>query len=365
MKSTLNLLIFEFRKICKDKKVLLSLLVLPIITALGIVLMLNSTGSNKKSDKEFNIYVLDNMIEEQSVGEDDYSINLKPVDAKNLKQVKKEESLKEEDVVLDIKNNEVYYFSHNNESKQNMQIAKNILLTQYYEMFIGANDLKPIDMVDLESGKFDILTLMVPYFVVILLFVAVTNQTNDSIAGEKERGTFEKLLLSPVNNNSIVSSKILTASIVGILTVVIFFVSFMIFTNINIGAKSNVNALSFDIDLKTILLILLYSFILCYLYASIGVLVSLVANTRKQAKSYILPIYGLNMVLSIITMIRSGVMADKYYAIPVTNFCLIMQDLLMDMIDTHKVLVAVVSIFILSVVISIITNIFIRSEKLR
>ncbi len=114
-----------------------------------------------------------------------------------------------------------------------------------------------------------------------LPFLMVSSTIADAIAGERERHTLETLLASRVSDTAILLGKIAATLLYGWgLTMVIMFISIGV-VNIAFGLPNNTFYIYAPIVLATSII---FSFLIALLSAGIGIIVSLRAETVRQAQ---------------------------------------------------------------------------------
>lgn len=114
-----------------------------------------------------------------------------------------------------------------------------------------------------------------------LPFLMVSSTIADAIAGERERHTLETLLASRVSDTAILLGKIAATLLYGWgLTMIVMAVSIAV-VNIAFGIPHNTFYMYEPIVLSTIII---FSFLIALLSAGIGIIVSLRAETVRQAQ---------------------------------------------------------------------------------
>lgn len=211
------------------------------------------------------------------------------------------------------------------------------------------------------SGKF--LAMLLPFLINIMLFQGAMGLGMDSITGEKERGTLASMLLSPIRRREIVFGKLLSLGILTSLSAVIYTISVVIgIQNLSGGAMGGMGSIKFSpIQIVQLFALLI---VLVYLYVSMVALVAVYARTQKEAGTYVTPLYILVMLGSIMTMFSSGGEKSlEYYAIPIYNGAIAMQDLLVGELTMAKFGVTVGSLAIVALLITTLITRAFNSEK--
>jgi len=182
-------------------------------------------------------------------------------------------------------------------------------------------------------------------------------------AGEKERGTLETLLLTPVSRFKIVIAKFLVLVTTSITAVFLSLLSFIVWVGVlssqflhglipnfsldSFSGSSELPGSIYDIGLILVLLLLTAA-----IFASLLLSLSIYARTFKEAQNYMSPLMML-LVFPIMIVILPGVELDWLWAsVPITNVALAIKELIKGTIDYSMLLVifastAIVATFLL------------------
>jgi len=211
------------------------------------------------------------------------------------------------------------------------------------------------------SGKF--LAMLLPFLINIMLFQGAMGLGMDSITGEKERGTLASMLLSPIKRSEIVFGKLISLGLLTSLSAVIYTVSVVIgIQNLSGGAMGGMGSIKFTpIQIIQLFVLLI---VLVYLYVSMVALVAVYARTQKEAGTYVTPLYILVMLGSIMTMFSSGgEKGIEFYTIPIYNGAIAMQNLLVGELTMARFGVTVGSLAIVAFLITTLITKAFNSER--
>jgi sodium transport system permease protein len=195
-------------------------------------------------------------------------------------------------------------------------------------------DIRQINVAPPEKVGGEILGGMVPYFVILLCLTGAMYPAMDLTAGEKERGTIETILCSPVSRTHLVLGKflmVLTASIVTAgLAITSMAVSFgagkKILLGITHGAADA--ALQITITGKAMVSIFFVVLPLAVFFSAALLALSLFAKSFKEAQSYISPLM-IVLVLPAVASLLPGVELTPALAfIPVLNTSLVSKEII-------------------------------------
>lgn len=190
---------------------------------------------------------------------------------------------------------------------------------------------------ELASGE---LAWLIPFFIAIWTLVGGQMTAIDATAGEKERGTLEVLLVTPIRRIEAVVGKFLATLLFGLTAATMAIVGYLlggaILTSVfvpRLDAESSemIEMLggSISVDPGTILLLLVSSLLLAALVAGLLLAIAMFARSYKEAQSYIGPLSFLFILPAIGLQFRDlldfGPALDW---IPVLNVLVLMDDVI-------------------------------------
>ena len=175
---------------------------------------------------------------------------------------------------------------------------------------------------------------LVPYFVILLCLTGAMYPAMDLTAGEKERGTIETLLCSPVSRTHLVIGKflmVLTASIAtAILAIASMALSFGAGKQLLLGITKGVSdpALQITISAKGVLSIFFVVFPLAVFFSAALLVLSLFAKSFKEAQSYISPLMILVVMPAIASLLPGVELTPALALVPVLNTSLVSKEII-------------------------------------
>ncbi|MFT6732478.1 MAG: sodium transport system permease protein [Polaribacter sp.] len=190
-----------------------------------------------------------------------------------------------------------------------------------------------------------------PYILILLALSGAMYPAIDLGVGEKERGTLETLLLTPIPRFQIVFAKFLVIFTTSFLAVFLSLLSFaliitvfgpMMFASMgNDGNEAMTEVLnSFaTISILDILLMFLMLVPTAAIFASLLLSVSIYARTFKEAQTYMSPLMMISF-LPVVLAILPGVKLDWVWAsVPLTNVALAIKEIFKGTIDYNMLFV--------------------------
>jgi sodium transport system permease protein len=175
---------------------------------------------------------------------------------------------------------------------------------------------------------------LVPYFVILLCLTGAMYPAMDLTAGEKERGTIETILCSPVSRTHLVLGKFLMVLTASIATVVLAITSMAV--SFGAGKKMLLGvthgtmdaALQIAITGKAVVSIFFVVLPLAVFFSAALLALSLFAKSFKEAQSYISPLM-IVVVLPAVAALLPGVELNPALAlVPVLNTSLVGKEII-------------------------------------
>lgn len=265
-------------------------------------------------------------------------------------------------------NIEIYYNS-TNEATQRIYSVICGVLGKYEESIGNRFDINRIDSPDVRFNQADdeqvsgqILGRLLPMFILIMLFSGVMSTAQNSIAGEKERGTIATLLVTPMHRSELAFGKIVAISGISLLSAISSFIGIVLSIPNMIGMPNNGVSFSYGTSEYVILLAIIISTVL--IMAAVVSILSTLAKDVKNAASLCMPLMIVMVFLGIISMLSNDVAGNTaMYLIPFYNSTIAMTALLQHELALVNVIVTVgANIFYTVFAVWVLTKMF-NNEK--
>lgn len=400
MNGTKNIIRKELTRVFKDKKLIFSLFILPGIMIMVMYSLMGNLISNMTNDIEEHIptVYVQNAPEDldQAMEAVDFKGNMNYLFPSDNADAVKDGILKGDiellvvfdegfrETILNYKNPgdpipEVKTFYNTAEDYSNAArstFVNNVLNTYQQTLLAGRlgnmeqlqifyidKDPQTSVIVDEEKASGKSLSMLLPFLINIMLFQGAMSLGLDAITGEKERGTLSSMLLSPIKRSEIVHGKLISLAILTSMSAVIYVVSVVIgIQNLQGGAMGELGSIKFTpVEMLQLFSILI---VLVYLFVAIVAFVAVHAKTQKEAATYVMPMYIVVMLASIMTMFSSG--AEKgieYYAIPFYNSAVCLQKLLVGELTMQQYGMTIGTLALLALIITAFITKAFNSEK--
>jgi sodium transport system permease protein len=187
------------------------------------------------------------------------------------------------------------------------------------------------------------LAMLLPYTLAVAAFGGGIYAANDLVAGEKERGTLETLLISPATRRDIVLGKFLAVAGVCLVSSLLSIVGLMIpfFSGLKAFdwlAKGGVN-----LSPTAITVTLIMQLPLAVLFAGVLLAISTFARNQKEAQTYLGPLFIIVLLPSMLSMLIGTEVGRGIALVPILNASLIIKQALSGAFDPVFITIAFVA----------------------
>lgn len=178
---------------------------------------------------------------------------------------------------------------------------------------------------------------IIPYIIIILCFTGAMYPAMDLTAGEKERGTMETLLCSPVNRINIVLGKFLMVLTASITTMLLTLASTGVATTLGIsmfGVSASAGAKTTTAGVIPLIapegLIGVFAMVapIAVFFAALLLAISLFAKSYKEAQSYVSPLIVVVIMPAVLGMLPGIELSSKTALVPILSLSLVCKEML-------------------------------------
>ena len=347
----------ELTDVLRDRRTLFFMIVIPVIVMPLIFIgsiKFQEYQSKKSDEKVLNIGLINKTSDSQIR---DYLLDQKGVylvediDLDSLELGIKNDSLQgglyiHKNFINDISSNgmgevEVYYKSSDLMSKAKnriynaLDIYKNEVVSERLSEFnVDKGLLEPLDIInkDMSTKKETIgkaVGGLIPYMLVIFIFLGAMYPAIDLGAGEKERGSLETLLSSPATKFEITVGKLMVVSLAGMVSGLISVVGisapFYFLGNIPDQIKSTVLEIISPFIIVSVIILMIP---IAIFFASLLLSISFYARSFKEAQSLMGPL-NIIIIVPLMLTLGPGIEIDHITAlIPLINVGLLTKEIL-------------------------------------
>lgn len=226
-------------------------------------------------------------------------------------------------------NVEIYYNSSNDNSSAAYSAFVGVLdafeesISNVFDVNAGSADY---DLSQTSAANY-ILSAIVPMVLLVMLFSGCMAVAPESIAGEKERGTFATMLVTPVKRSHIAVGKIISLSCISLLSGMSSFLGLiMSLPNLMGGVIGGIDLSMFNAGHYFMMLGVMLATVLL-LVAAISC-ISALAKSVKEANSYVGPLNIIVMVVGLLSSFVGSSGSPFMYLIPVYNSAMLVTDVM-------------------------------------
>ena len=354
MKTILTIMKKEFARIFKDKRLVLSL-ILPGVLIYCIYSLLGSLIGNMftpGADQTYQIAVVDLPASFEADFGAVPSVTLEKISKDELENAKQRVTNGEIDAVADFSaytaaaggtagangSSVAIYF---NSTETNSSAAQSIVYAivsarQTTNFTIAAQDIASDK--DVSSMM---LSMIAPMLLVTFIYAGCMSLVPESIAGEKERGSFATMLVTPVKRSHIALGKIISLSAASLISAACSFAGIVLSLPKlfqSEGSGLNFSAASYGVSYYLLLLLVVVSTTL--VIVALMSLLSTVAKSVKEANSYAGPLMIIFFVAAMGNMFLGDKIGSWAYFVPILNSVKAMSEIFSSAAKTWQVLAA-------------------------
>ncbi len=209
-------------------------------------------------------------------------------------------------------------------------------------------EVKTENLAPKEKMEGFMLSMFLPYVIVILAMVGAMYPAIDLTAGEKERGTLETILVTPVSRLDIATGKFLTVLTASLITIVLSTASMSLTASFGFARMGDLGSeqISFAIKPLSIILLLLLMLPLAALFSSALLSVALFAKSYKEAQSYVSPLMFVVILPAMVSFIPGIELNWALSFVPIVNISLATREVLLGTFHWEQIALIFVSTII-------------------
>ncbi len=172
---------------------------------------------------------------------------------------------------------------------------------------------------------------LIGYMVILLCMTGAMYPAMDLTAGEKERGTMETILCSPVARTHLVLGKflmVLTASLAtAALSVLSMGISFAGMGRLHADTRGAEAAMQMSINPKAVLAVFVMALPVAVLFSAALLTISLFAKSYREAQSYLTPMTVLVVIPAVASLLPGVELNARLALVPILNTSLVSKEI--------------------------------------
>lgn len=374
MKQFLTIFKKELRMFFSNRRLLISSLIPGFIIMLFYIIAGNiSDGQKDYSKSDFKVCEI-NRVDDYEDLFLDYKITYDYYDSEDAAKdallngnldliIVYEEEFSKKITEGEIPNVDLYYNSKDDKSVYIYTCINSILFNNGTNVIFTytLNENSTSDLSDGQGQAIRIMSMLIPYLLISVIFAGCVNATSTVIAGEKERGTMATLLVTPVNRSIICFGKMLALAVIALFTSTASLCFTLIATKFT---KDSSLAIDFSLyNATTIMEIIAILLVSVIFFTVVLCCISTYAKTVKEANSLSTALNLIILLLAMTSITGFSPSNDFYFIIPFYNSILSLQQLLKMTYTAKEFLMTIVTIILYSAIGIFICKKMFESEK--
>ena len=184
---------------------------------------------------------------------------------------------------------------------------------------------------------------ILPYLIIILIFIGAMNSAVDITAGEKERGTLATLLVSQLNRLEIVLGKYFSVMTISAISMFLGLIGLSIAFLVPAYMLGEISIINVHFSFP------LFSFFFLILAPLVGfasailILIGIFARNTKEASTYTTPIYMGAIFLGMLSLSQGIELSRPLFFIPILNNSFVFKELLMGTVNWAHISATLIS----------------------
>lgn len=374
MKDILTVIKKELKRFFTDYRMLAAMILPGILIYVIYSFMgpLISSNFNASSDYNYQIYTInvdETILNTLSEGFKTSEYNVTFTETTDLASAQTEVKNESIDLIIDYNKTtdipviSLYYNSAKTESQVIYTASTTILSTIQvdpgnYNFIINPNT----DLASAEQLSSTMISMLLPFLLLIFLCTGVMSVAPESIAGEKDRGTIATLLVTPLKRTHLAIGKIISLAIISLVGGISSFIGTILSLPNLMSAQGDLELFYTPIDYVYLLFIIIS---ILFLFVGLYSVVSAFAKSVKEASAYSTPIMIIVIIIGVLSMASSLPTNNiGIYFIPIYNSVVAMYTILSLEANIIGIVISIVSNLVYAVLIAVLLGKMFNSEKI-
>jgi sodium transport system permease protein len=199
--------------------------------------------------------------------------------------------------------------------------------------------VQPVDASTESERASGVLSWLIPFFIIIWSLAGGQMTAIDATAGEKERGTLEALLVSPVRRQEVVVGKFLATMAFGLSAAIMAILGYVLGGTVlrslfsaQLGEQGDAITTmmggSLNVNLPSVLMLIMSSLLMAALVGAVLMSITMFARSFKEAQTYIAPLSFVIIIPAVGVQFATLLdLTNTMYLIPFLNMMLVMDQI--------------------------------------
>lgn len=379
MKNIVIIIKKEFKDILRDRRTLLTMIIIPLIVfpfIFSIVGKIQSSRIQKEKQKLMKVGVIaeenSNSLMERLKSRKDLKIYEIDIPADKFATLIRNDSL---DAIVKIDKNidllndsifsaniSVHFKSSDWEIRNRLneslrEYESDILAHRLEKLELAPEVIKPIhtEYKDVSTSQEKLgasIGGLIPYMFIIFCFMGCMYPVIDMFTGEKERGTIETLLVTPTLRSQILTGKLIVASSTGVISALLSIIglAFGLKQFAQILPENFLGSITSFINPLSIIIYILMLIPLGTFFAGMLIPMAIYAKSYKEAQSMLTPFMFIIILPALIAMTPGIELNLINSLIPIINIVLATKDIISGTINYFYLALVFISLIILAII---------------
>jgi sodium transport system permease protein len=210
-------------------------------------------------------------------------------------------------------------------SRRDRIVGERLAEHQLPEKLLTPFEIRKTNVASPTKVSGNLIGMVLPYLVIVMCMTGAIYPSIDLTAGEKERGTMETLLCSPVARTHLVLGKGLVVLTVSLATACLSLVSngaALVLLKKVIGDAAKGNALPLTIDPSALLAVMVMMLPLAIFFSGAMLAIGLYSRSAKEANSYLQPLLIVTIIPAAVAALPGVELNYRLALVPVLNVSL-------------------------------------------
>ena len=173
----------------------------------------------------------------------------------------------------------------------------------------------------------------IPYIIILLTLTGAMYPAIDVTAGEKERGTIETILASPVSRGSLAGGKFLTVLSTAMGTALLSLLSLSLSARFTSGEGRALQVFALELSAQGVIAMLVIMVPVAVMFSGVLLAIALNAKSYKEAQSYITPLMIVVIMPAVAAMLPGVELNTRLALVPILNVSLASKELVAGIYD--------------------------------
>jgi sodium transport system permease protein len=198
------------------------------------------------------------------------------------------------------------------------------MLDAFVERGLAATDLRRWGVVDEDIATADqrgrrILAVALPMILLYMLVTGTYYSALDAVVGERERGTLETLLTSPIRRTEILFGKYAFVAAASLTALLLNLLGMLVFLKFVISLIEDANSIQVDLSAMSIVVIAVTGLLLAGLVSAVMMMIVVPAQNFRQGQAALSPVMLLAVVPGLMVATSEEAFGVRQALIPVVN----------------------------------------------